>query len=423
MNKNKEIIVLDHKRSNAINIGMTKLPPARSIKTAILKMDATVVSREGIDKLLTMLPTEEERARIQEAQAAQPELPLGSAEQFLITLASISELQARLKLWAFKLDFESTERDIAEPLMDLKQGIETLRRSHTFRSVLATLRSIGAFLNGQPHVRGFHVDYLAKVPEVKDTVHKHSLLHHLCHIVMERFPDSTDLYSELGAITRASRVDFDEISADVRRLESDCKSSWEHLRAIAKHDGTTMVKARMGDFLNECAERIVALGAVHRRVMTRYRSFLLWLGVGPARAQQQDLRPNELCRVISEFALEYRTTRERVLHQLEKKATHRERNKTRGKMITDLRPSATVNSNDHADKADRELRQLLQRPHGVSPKSAATSPTTAAEDELLETLVRTATKAPGSTSVHHRLQQRERKRTRHADRKSRKFLA
>ena len=52
MNKNKEIIVLDHKRSNAINIGMTKLPPPRSIKTAILKMDATIMNREGIEVIL-----------------------------------------------------------------------------------------------------------------------------------------------------------------------------------------------------------------------------------------------------------------------------------------------------------------------------------------------------------------------------------
>ena len=63
-----------------------------------------------LQKLLTMLPTEEERSRIQEAQAANPDLPLGSAEQFLLTLASISELPARLKLWAFKLDFENSEK-------------------------------------------------------------------------------------------------------------------------------------------------------------------------------------------------------------------------------------------------------------------------------------------------------------------------
>lgn len=44
--------MLDHKRSNAINIGMTKLPPPRSIKTAILKMDATVMNREGIEVII-----------------------------------------------------------------------------------------------------------------------------------------------------------------------------------------------------------------------------------------------------------------------------------------------------------------------------------------------------------------------------------
>ncbi|KOX72614.1 FH1/FH2 domain-containing protein 3 [Melipona quadrifasciata] len=244
MNKNKEIIVLDHKRSNAINIGMTKLPPPRSIKTAILKMDATIMNREGIEKLLTMLPTEEERSRIQEAQAANPDLPLGSAEQFLLTLASISELPARLKLWAFKLDFENSEKEIADPLMDLKQGMETLRVNKTFRGILSTLLSIGIFLNGN-EVKGFQLEYLAKVPEVKDTVHKHSLLHHLCHMVMEKFPDSTDLYSEIGAVTRASKIDFDELAANIGKLESECKASWDHLKLIAKHDGSTMMKVKL----------------------------------------------------------------------------------------------------------------------------------------------------------------------------------
>lgn len=52
MNKTKEVIVLDPKRSNAINIGMTKLPPPRSIKAAILKMDPTVINREGIEVMI-----------------------------------------------------------------------------------------------------------------------------------------------------------------------------------------------------------------------------------------------------------------------------------------------------------------------------------------------------------------------------------
>ncbi len=45
----KEITVLDTKRSNAINIGLTVLPTARTIKTAILKMDSSVITKEGIE--------------------------------------------------------------------------------------------------------------------------------------------------------------------------------------------------------------------------------------------------------------------------------------------------------------------------------------------------------------------------------------
>jgi len=82
--------------------------------------------------------------------------------------------------------------------MDLKQGIEGLQKNKTFRQILTTLLSIGNFLNGSD-AKGFQIDYLAKVPEVKDTVHKHSLLHHLCHTVTENYPDSTDLYSEVIA--------------------------------------------------------------------------------------------------------------------------------------------------------------------------------------------------------------------------------
>ena len=56
-----------------------------------------------------MMPTEEEKTKILEAQLASPDMPLGTAEQFLLTLCSITELTARLKLWAFKLDYETIE--------------------------------------------------------------------------------------------------------------------------------------------------------------------------------------------------------------------------------------------------------------------------------------------------------------------------
>lgn len=66
----------------------------------------------------------------------------------------------------------------------------------------------------------------------------------------------------------------------------------------------------------------------------RFRSFLLYLGY-PASAAR-DVKVTSICKLLQEFALEYRTCRERVLQQQKKRAAHRERNKTRGRLITEV---------------------------------------------------------------------------------------
>ncbi|XP_030013183.1 FH1/FH2 domain-containing protein 3 isoform X3 [Sphaeramia orbicularis] len=446
--KRQEIIVLDSKRSNAINIGLTVLPPPRTIKTAILNFDEYALNKEGIEKILTMIPTEEEKQRIQEAQLVNPDIPLGSAEQFLLTLSSITELSARLQLWAFKMDYEIIEKEVAEPLQDLKEGMDQLEKNKTLRYILTTLLAIGNFLNGT-NAKGFELNYLEKVPEVKDTVHKQSLLHHACAIVVEKFPDSTDLYSEIGAITRLTKVDFDQLQDNLAQMERRCKASWDHLKVIAKHEMKPALKQKMSDFLKDCAERIIILKIVHRRIINRFHAFLLFLGHPVYGVREVSI--HRFSKILSEFALEYRTTRERVLQQKQKRANHRERNKTRGKMITDsgkfgggpsdaqeIQPQGIQYAEDAAEHEN--MKAILKTSLQSGDSSTSTVPglrtrtraggvrgrvppwcttnddpvncTDDTADEIMERIVRSATQGPGP-----RTQPRERRRSR-ANRKS-----
>uniref|UniRef100_I3J413 Formin homology 2 domain containing 3 n=1 Tax=Oreochromis niloticus TaxID=8128 RepID=I3J413_ORENI len=446
--KRQEIIVLDSKRSNAINIGLTVLPPPRTIKTAILNFDEYALNKEGIEKILTMIPTEEEKQKIQEAQLVNPAIPLGSAEQFLLTLSSITELSARLQLWAFKMDYEIIEKEVAEPLQDLKEGMDQLEKNKTLGYILTTLLAIGNFLNGS-NAKGFELNYLEKVPEVKDTVHKQSLLHHACSIVVEKFPDSTDLYSEIGAVTRLTKVDFDQLQDNLAQMERRCKASWDHLKVIAKHEMKPALKQKMSDFLKDCAERIIILKIVHRRIINRFHAFLLFLG-HPVYAVR-DVSIHRFSKILSEFALEYRTTRERVLQQKQKRANHRERNKTRGKMITDSgkfggapsdkpesQPQSIQSAEDAAEHENMKavLKSSLQgKDSGTSTVPGLRTRTRASStrgrvapwcsvnddpinctddtaDEIMERIVRSATQGPSQ-----RTQPRERRRSR-ANRKS-----
>lgn len=155
-------------------------------------------------------------------------------------------------------------------------------------------------------------------------------------------------------------------------MERRCKASWDHLKVIAKHEMKLALKQKMSDFLKDCAERIIILKIVHRRIINRYvqswircfsgicsyleclchswwhvktlRDFSLFiyrfhaflLFVGHPIYAVREVSIHRFSKILSEFALEYRTTRERVLQQKQKRANHRERNKTRGKMITDV---------------------------------------------------------------------------------------
>ncbi|XP_062987469.1 FH1/FH2 domain-containing protein 3 isoform X11 [Elgaria multicarinata webbii] len=384
--KRQEIIVLDSKRSNAINIGLTVLPPPRTIKTAILNFDEYALNKEGIEKILTMIPTEEEKQKIQEAQLANPDIPLGSAEQFLLTLSSITELTPRLQLWAFKMDYELVEKEVAEPLLDLKEGMDQLESNKTMGFILSTLLAIGNFLNGT-NAKAFELSYLEKVPEVKDTVHKQSLLHHVCTMVVEKFPDSTDLYSEIGAITRSAKVDFEQLRDNLCQMEKRCKASWDHLKAIAKHEMKSTLKQKMSEFLKDCAERIIILKIVHRRIINRFHSFLLFMGYPPYAIREVNI--NKFCKIISEFALEYRTTRERVLQQKQKRANHRERNKTRGKMITDTDEEDDIESGKFSSNSPTPQNQ----PQGLQYAEDAV------EHENMKAVLKTSSPSGENTTV------------------------
>ncbi|XP_078391684.1 FH1/FH2 domain-containing protein 3-like [Cetorhinus maximus] len=200
--------------------------------------------------------------------------------------------------------------------------MEQLAGNKTFLCILATLLAIGNFLNGV-NAKGFELSYLETVPRVRDTVHKQPLLYHACSIIVQSFPDTTDLYSEINAITRSAKVDFAQLQADLTRLEHNCKAAWDHLKAIAKRDSGPAFKTKLPAFLKECAQRVIILKAVQRRIRNRFHSFLLYFGYPSSSVRKMTV--GKFCKLISDFALEYHTARAQVLQQKERQEREKER--------------------------------------------------------------------------------------------------
>ncbi|PAV67735.1 hypothetical protein WR25_04240 [Diploscapter pachys] len=411
--KPQVLSVLSVKRSQAINIGLTKLPPINVIPAAIMKFDSLVLNKECIEKILKeMMPVEKEIEQIELKTAENPDMTLGNAEQFLVKLAQIPCLLERLKLWIFTLDYKNCEKDIAEPLMDLQLGMKEMEESKTFKVAMGMLLALGNSLSGTG-IKGFYLDYLTKASEVKDPVYKHTLIYHLAEYMVEHYPEGTDLYSEFGAVARASRIDYKELLESLMKLEKDCKSSWEYLTKISKNDQSSM-RQKINDYLTDVAQRIHQLKAIYTVTKNRWHAFLLFFGYSVEEIPNQN--PNDVFKMVTEFALEYRTTRDKILQQRKRMAEKRERNKTRGKiwalengggepsdssMMIRRRPPPLNNSQQRHE----ELMGLLSngfddgtlRKRGARPPPNDKSPLPkengdeSPEDEILNGLVKAAT--------------------------------
>ncbi|XP_030286357.1 FH1/FH2 domain-containing protein 1 isoform X1 [Sparus aurata] len=334
--KQPSVSVLAMKRSNIITIALSSLPPPRLLPPAIYGMDSSVLDREDVQRLQALIPTEEELCLVKEAKAQNPHSPLAPAELCLLTLGEIPHLNSRLQLWAFALDYDSLEREIAEPLFHLKLAMEQLSASQTFRCILATVLAIGNFLNGCK-ARGFELSYLGKLSQVRDTHTRQPLLHHVCVLLMQLYPQSSDLYSDITAVTKAGKCDYSLVQSNFSQLEAQCKASWEQLKILDKAEDKRKggkaqkrrgggedeasapggsLRHRLPKILKEYEERLKVLRAVHRRVINRFHSFLLFLGYSKTMAR--DTKAEDFCRTVSNFSLEYRTTRQAILLQRER---------------------------------------------------------------------------------------------------------
>ncbi|XP_061665142.1 FH1/FH2 domain-containing protein 1 isoform X2 [Syngnathoides biaculeatus] len=335
--KHTSVSVLGMKRSNNITITLSSLPPPRLLPPAIYSMDGSVLDREDIQRLQTLIPTEEELCLIREAKAQNPNSQLAPAELCLLALGEIPHLGSRLRLWAFVLDYDWLEQEIAKPLFYLKQAMEQLVGSQTFRHVLATVLAIGNFLNGCK-ARGFELSYLAKLSQVRDTRSRQPLLHHVCVLLLQLYPQSSDLYSDLTTVSKAGKCDYSLVLGNLDHLEALSKGSWEQMKMLDQaeewkcsngekrrlvREGETpglsgALSHRLPSLLKDCEDRTKVLRAVHRRVINRFHSFLLFLGY--SKAMVRETRAEDFCRTISNFSLEFRAAWQAVLLQKERAA-------------------------------------------------------------------------------------------------------
>ena len=227
---------------------------------------------------------------------------VGDAEQFVQILGSISNIDARLKLWAFKADFKNMEKEIYEPLKDLKLGMEVLQENKTFQAILSVTLAIGNILN-KKESKGFQLDYLTKLSGVKDTVERKSLMFHITAKVVETFPECSDLYSEIDPLIRASRTNYSELEADLATMTEQCSNARNYVKADLGKAGTD-TEHIVKSFLKDASLRIEGLKKIEKKISKRFTKFLDWLSI-PSHFHSE-YPPHVVAKIVCDLALQFK---------------------------------------------------------------------------------------------------------------------
>ena len=340
MGKPKEILVLSHQRSNHINIGIKKLPSLSYLKTAILSMDNDKIKREGIDKLQSLIGTAEEIEMIKEAQKNNPDVPLGNAEQYLLVMDSIPDLNCRLKLWAFKTDFSNIETDILGLIRSLEKGSNHIKSSKIFKDLMSIIRNIGNHLNNSK-IDGFLIQYLSKLTQVKDTNTKKSLLYHVNVMAVEAGIETSKLEEDFSCLEIVSQTDFDRVKLNVQTLEESCKDSLAFVK-LANYDNQT--GTMVNTFLQDAAKRILAMKKITEHVLSDYKNLLDWFGI--PQQTQPDHTPMVLAQILLEFARNIKEANNQLACE------QRQENRRKKSVIENLRKnSSSIDPNIERNKS------------------------------------------------------------------------
>ena len=119
--KNKKIRILTDKRSNAVAIMLSQLPPLQKIKSAVLGMDLKVLRRDHVEAMFGQLPTKEELEQIKScSDPAQLEKP----ETYFLIISGIPSLAPRLKCWLFSLTMLESIQGVSRTMSTLEAAFQ-----------------------------------------------------------------------------------------------------------------------------------------------------------------------------------------------------------------------------------------------------------------------------------------------------------
>ncbi|EGT42755.1 CBN-FRL-1 protein [Caenorhabditis brenneri] len=237
--------LLDAKRFQNVAITRRKVAmDAKSIMAAVHQLDLQSLSAEKVDILSRILPTDEERKIYAEKKEkstddAQHSMEnLSEEDHFVAALCEIERLEHKLTVMRIMAEFDESANLLEPQLTHVTAASKCAREAQDFHGILEVILAFGNYMNSGKRggAYGFKLSSLDSLAILKSPTDRSlTLLHMIVAEVEQNLPHLKNFSEQLKFVDKATSVQWDSISSDMKDLEQGFKMA-EKEQALKGND-------------------------------------------------------------------------------------------------------------------------------------------------------------------------------------------
>uniref|UniRef100_A0A673B6F5 Formin-like protein 1 n=1 Tax=Sphaeramia orbicularis TaxID=375764 RepID=A0A673B6F5_9TELE len=264
----------------AITLRKAKMNPA-DICTAIEMYDQESLTVDLLELLEPFIPTDfEKKLLLNYEKDGRPMEELAEEDKFMLRFGKISRLTQRMNTLTFMGNFPDTVKRLQPQLDSIISASMSIKSSDKLKKILEIVLAFGNYMNSSKRgaAYGFRLQSLDLLLETKSTDRSKTLLHFITNIILEKYPDLANFYTELHFVDKAALVSLDGILQDIRSLERGMEMT---KKEFLVQDDSPVLK----EFIKTNSEALNSLIKDSKTAQESYGSVVEYFGENPKTTQ------------------------------------------------------------------------------------------------------------------------------------------
>lgn len=288
------LLQIDHMRAYNCEIMLSKVKiPLHDLMSSVLSLEDSALDVDQVDNLIKFCPTKEEMELLKGYKGEKEKLR--KCEQFFLELMQVPRTESKLRVFSFKIQFQSQVSDLRKSLNIVNSAVEQIRGSAKLKRVMQTILSLGNALNQETargSAIGFRLDSLLKLTETRARNNKMALMHYLCKVLVDKLPELLDFSKDLASLEPLSKIQLKYLAEEMQAISKGLEKVVQEL-SMSENDGPVSVNFRMvcrrnfdmalKEFLCSAEGEVRSLASLYSGVGKNVDALILYFGEDPTR--------------------------------------------------------------------------------------------------------------------------------------------